>query len=163
MTLRLRVSADGSMQVSGMPVLLADSLLRIPGLLRSDDPQVRQRLLPDVYGEDAQEQEWRKHAVPELEHLFLSRAEILQRDLATLGAGADGQYQMTIGRSHQTAWLSSLNAARVALFTLHGLQPQDMDQERDLDAAAAEEEQHKHLAIARIWLMAWLQELLLGA
>lgn len=156
MNLRLRVDPDGGCGIEGMSPLLADSLLRIPGWLSNEDPSVRGRLMPEVYSDTAEEQEWRRHASPELEHLFLSRAELVGKDLQTLHEEPAGQYVVQLAPGHATAWLAALNAARLLLFAEHELAPEDM--ERDPASVGSFE---KMVALARIQQMAWLQELLL--
>ena len=75
---------SGDLCCRGITALHADTLMHIPEWLESDDSRVQARLLPKVYEEPEDEEQWRKFAVPELEHLFASRAEIVGKDLESL-------------------------------------------------------------------------------
>ena len=67
-----------------MPVWVVDTLIRLPEWLETDAPNVKERLLPKAYADEAAEREWRRHITPELEYLFQSRTQILRKDLAEL-------------------------------------------------------------------------------
>jgi hypothetical protein len=77
----------GNLWCTGITALHADTLMHIPEWLESDDARVRERLLPSVYQDPADEEQWRKYGVPEIEHLFASRARIVGKDLESLGPG----------------------------------------------------------------------------
>jgi hypothetical protein len=160
MTLRMRLErdADGHLWLRDLPPLCADTVLRLPGWLENEDPLVRRRLLPQVFADAAEEEQWRRYGASELEYLFLSRAEILRKDLESLAAEspATTTFKLRIQRGHEAAWLSSLNGGRLALFTMHGLADADMGR----DPSSLRNPEHE-LALVRIHLMAWVQELLL--
>jgi hypothetical protein len=59
-----------------------ETLKGVPMLLESADARVRARLLPETCDDADAEEHWRRHAVPELERLFLSRAQVVRRDPA---------------------------------------------------------------------------------
>jgi len=84
----MRVDRDqaGDIELRHLPLICADTLMLVPELLESEDPDVRGRLFPDAYPDTAAEAEWRRFAGPELEHLFASRVEIVRKDLVTLRA-----------------------------------------------------------------------------
>ena len=67
-----------------------ETLEGVPMLIESSDPRVRGRLLPETCEVEEDEEHWREHAVPELERLFLSRAQVVQRDLDKLRKMIDG-------------------------------------------------------------------------
>lgn len=148
----------GDLCCRGITALHADTLMHIPEWLESDDVRVRSRLLPAVYKDPEEEAQWRRFAVPELEHLFASRVEIVGKDLESLAQDGAVTFSLRIPKDHTMAWLSSLNAARLALFELHDLDDEDMELEPaeigDFD---------KELALVRIHIMAFMQELLLEA
>ena len=147
---------DGQLWVGGLTPLHADTLLRMPALLESEDSRVRGRLTCEVYDDPDEQEQWRRHATPEIEHLFLSRVQILRADLAGMVQEDEQCYRVPIGTGHESAWLSSLNAARLALFALNDITPRDMERAPDEVAEPA-----RGLALVRIHLMACLQELLL--
>ncbi len=147
---------DGQLWVGGLTPLHADTFLRMPALIESEDSRVRGRLSPEVYDDPDDQEQWRRHATPEIEHLFLSRVQILRADLAGMVPEDERCYRMPIAIGHELAWLSSLNAARLALFTLNDLTPQDMERTPD-----EIEEPERELVLVRIHIMAYLQELLM--
>lgn len=150
--------ASGDFRFRGMSPLHADTLLHVPEWLRNEDPRVRARLLPQAYEEPEEEQQWRRLGADHLEHLFVSRARIVGKDLESLVQDGPVTYTLRIPKAHTNAWLSSLNAARLALFELHELE--DRDLERDPAELGSFE---KELALVRIHVMALMQELLIEA
>ena len=156
--MQLERDGDGNLRCRGITALHADTLMHIPEWLESEDERVRGRLFPRVYQDEDEEEQWRRLAVPELEHLFVSRARIVGKDLKSLAQDGAVTFSLLIPEAHTTAWVSSLNAARLALFELHDLKEEDM--ERELDDIADFE---KELALVRIHVMAFMQELLLEA
>jgi hypothetical protein len=135
-----------------------ETLKGVPMLIESGDVRVRERLLPETcLGED-DEQDWRQHAVPELERLFLSRAQLVRRDLANLRQiPKTTESVLFIQDGHVHAWLAALNAARLALFALADLKAEHMEEDGFLAADSKQQE-----AVLRIQLMAWMQSVLLG-
>ena len=61
-----------------------ETLKGVPMLIESSDSRVRDRLLPETCSKEEDEEHWREHAVHELERLFLSRAQLVRRDLDAL-------------------------------------------------------------------------------
>jgi hypothetical protein len=135
-----------------------ETLKGVPMLLESADPRVRERLLPDTCDDAEAEAQWRRHAVPELERLFLSRAQLVRRDLAGLRKlGKTQNHVLLIPDSHANAWLAALNAARLALFVLNDLTAAHLEPEGFASASPKQQE-----AMLRIHLLAELQSVLLG-
>jgi hypothetical protein len=136
----------------------AETLKGVPMLIESADARVRSRLLPETYDDAEAEEQWRRHAVPELERLFLSRAQLVRRDLAAMRTIGKSQDQvLLIPDAHTNAWIAALNAARLALFALNELTAAHM--EADGFAAATQKQQE---ALLRIHLLAEIQSVLLG-
>ncbi len=135
-----------------------ETLKGIPMLIESEDPRVRGRLLPDTCDDEADAAHWREHAVPELERLFLSRAQLVRRDLAGLRKMSKSEHQfLLLPDAHVNAWLAALNAARLALFELNDLKAADMEPE---NFGALQGKQQE--ALMRIHLLAEIQSVLLG-
>ncbi len=151
-----------------MPVWVVDTLMRLPEWLQSDAPEVKDRLLPSAYTDEEADREWRQHIIPELEHLFQSRTEILRKDLAQLEIDAaegvtdedelelvpgDGiTFTLKIPGKHLSAWLTGLQAGTHAVFLVEALEDQHIGKDpRD------EEDPKKQLAMMRVLIM---QELL---
>ena len=94
----------------GLPAVAVETLKGVPMLLESTDARVRRRLLPETCDTPEDEEHWRQHAVPELERLFLSRAQLVRRDLGSLQKlGFDGSSALLIPHEHSSAWLAALN------------------------------------------------------
>ena len=142
----------------GLTPLAVDTLKAIPMLLESSDERVRRRLLPDTYGDPDAEAQWRRHSAPELERLFLSRANLVRRDLEGLKRlKKTDTWVLAIEDRHHNAWLSSLNAARLALYEMNDLTPAHM--ERDGIGLCSKKQRE---ALSRIHFMAEVQSVLLG-
>jgi len=149
---------DDGFLFGGLTRQCVETLKGVPMLLESSDARVRQRLLPDAYDDAEAQAQWRRHAVPELERLFVSRAQLVRRDLAGMRQlkSADA-WVLVIPDAHVSAWLSSLNAARLALFALNDLTEQHMDLKGGPAVAPKQAE-----ALARIHFLAEIQCVLLG-
>jgi hypothetical protein len=156
--MEVKRNARGVLVFRNIADICADALRVVPVVLESDDPRVRDRLLPRTYEDDELEREWRRIGAPELEHLFASRTRLIEKDLRTLKRRRDGTYTLHIPRPHESAWLSGLNAARHALFLLNELDAADM--ERDPEEL---EDPRRALALFHIHLLAWMQELIMQA
>lgn len=142
----------------GLEAGAVETLKGVPMLLESSDARVRERLLPETCEDPDDEAQWRRHSVPELERLFLSRAQLVRRDLAGLRKLANfDAHVLLIPDDHQNAWLSTLNAARLALFALNDLTAEHMEAEGFAKASLKQQQ-----AVLRIHLLAELQSVLLG-
>ncbi|MCC7063849.1 MAG: DUF2017 family protein [Planctomycetes bacterium] len=142
----------------GLDAVTLETLKGVPMLLESSDVRVRERLLPETCDDAEDEAEWRRHSVPELERLFLSRAQLVRRDLAGIRKLANfDAHVMLIPDGHTNAWLASLNAARLALFVLNDLTAEHMEAEGYAKATTLQQS-----AVLRIHLLAEIQSVLLG-
>lgn len=135
-----------------------DTLKGVPMLIESADARVRARLLPETCDDADDEEQWRRHSVPELERLFLSRAQLVRRDLASVRPMPKSENQLLlVPDGHVNAWLAALNAARLALFALAELTAALMEPEAFERATKKQQE-----ALLRIHLLAEMQSVLLG-
>lgn len=142
----------------GLSAGCVETLKGVPMLLESADVRVRERLLPETCHETEDEEHWRLHAVPELERLFASRAQLVRRDLAGLRKlGKSDTQLLLIPNQHVNAWLAALNAARLALYALNDLQASHLEAEGFTAATPKQQE-----AILRIHVLAEVQSVLLG-
>jgi len=149
--------AEDGFLFGGLTGNYVDTLRAVPMLLESSDPRVRERLLPDTYDDPEEERQWRQHATPELERLFMSRCQLVRRDLAAMQQEPEAEsFLLRIADGHVSAWLSSLNAARLALFALNDLTAEHM--ERDGSARVGSKQQE---ALLRIHFLAEVQGALL--
>jgi len=152
------VRTDVGYLICGLTRICLETLRGVPMLLESNDPRVRKRLMPETYDDAEAELQWRQHAAPELERLFLSRAQIVRKDLAAMRQLKDADsWVLFVPDTHQNAWLATLNAARLALFLLSELEAVHL--ERDGHQRATEKQRE---AIARIHFLAELQSILMG-
>lgn len=135
-----------------------ETLRGVPMLIESSDPRVRDRLLPETCEVEEDEEHWRDHAVPELERLFLSRAQVVRRDLAKLRKMDDSTNSvLLVPHEHVNAWLAALNAARLALYALNDMTAEHLDVDGFATATPKQQE-----AILRIEMMAEMQAVMLG-
>ncbi len=142
----------------GLSAACVETLKGVPMLLESADVRVRERLLPETCSEAEDEEHWRRHAVPELERLFASRAQLVRRDLAGLRKlGKSDTQLLLIPNQHVNAWLAALNAARLALFVLNELQASHLEADGFVGVTPKQQE-----AILRIHVLAEVQSVLLG-
>lgn len=142
----------------GLTPICVETLKGVPMLLESTDTRVRRRLLPETYQDDDEDAQWRRHAAPELERLFLSRAQLVRRDLKGLRRlKQTDTWVLAIADQHANAWLSALNAARLALYELNDLTPALL--ERD-GFERCDRKQRE--ALFRIHFLAEMQSVLLG-
>jgi hypothetical protein len=127
-------------------------------LIESSDSRVRDRLLPETCSKEEDEEHWREHAVPELERLFLSRAQLVRRDLEALRVMPDSLNSvLLVVDEHVNAWVAALNAARLALFALSDMAAEHLDVEGFGKATLKQRE-----AIVRLEMMAEMQSVMLG-
>ena len=155
--MRLELDQVGDFLIQEMEPVCVDTLFRLPSFLESDDPKVRERLLPATYTDPEEEAGWRRHSTPELEYLFASNVEIVREDLKSIEVDGVDLYKFTIPSKHKTAWLSALNAGRLAIFVVNDMVAGDM--EIDIGQAG---DRVKDLALLRIHILAFLQESLLS-
>ncbi|MFT4513554.1 MAG: hypothetical protein ACI89X_001877 [Planctomycetota bacterium] len=135
-----------------------ETLKGVPMLIESSDSRVRDRLLPETCSKEEDEQHWREHAVPELERLFLSRAQLVRRDLDSLRKMPESQNSVLLVLDvHVNAWVAALNAARLALFALNDMTAEHLDVEGFEKATPKQQE-----AILRLDMMAEMQAVMLG-
>lgn len=154
--MHLEIDRQGNLCFCELSPICAESLLQIPGLLRSEDSRVRERLLPETYTDPEQEKEWRRLGAGELEHLFASRAELIEKDLQGIEQEGDSSFRLAIDGRHRSAWLSGLNAARLTLFILHDLAEDDIEKDPGLIG-----DFDKDMALLRIHLLAYMQEMMI--
>ena len=150
------IHQDGTRWLRQATPLCVDTVQRLFEWIDTDDPEVKKRLYPDTFSDPAEEVAWRRLVSADLEHLVASRRELVEKDLARMKADGPGLSRFPISKTHQHAWLSALNAARLALFELHGFGPEHMDTEpEDID------DDERRLALVRIHVMGFMQELIL--
>lgn len=157
---RISAQENGDLHISRLEIPFADTLHSLPKIIKlaGTDPRARKRLLPDAYDKEEQNEDWRKHCTPELEHLFRSAGELVSGDIAKMERDPlrPRTWRLVIAKNHLMAWISTLNAARLALGEIHRVTEKDMEDYGPVDPASA-----RDAAILTIRLLGWMEELLL--
>jgi hypothetical protein len=153
---------DGDLVLDGLAPAFVHVLHELPDLLGDDQPdEVKDRLYPLPSGDEDTNEEWRRLVHPDLFALLASAREVILEDLAgfapTGGPDAflDG-WRLEIPRRHINAWVSALNAGRLALGAAYELGEGDLN-----DEYVPEEWEERHVAVAKIHLLGWLQQLII--
>ncbi len=156
---RLERADATSLRFTNLAPFFADSLLQIPDILAlRDRPDIARRLFPAPSDDARINREWISLAEPELRRLFASAGEIMAGDLAglELEARRSPAFRIVFPANHTNAWMSALNEARLILGEQYGVTEEDMTRPlRDL-------ENPRELALARIWALGYLLELLVA-
>jgi len=150
--LKLNRDREGDLWVDSLAPICADTLLHVPEWIESDDPAVRDRLLPKGSSDAEADAAWRKLATPEIERLFLSHSEIIRKDLESIEPRGRKGFRFRIRQGHENAWLAGLNAARHAFFLIRKLEPGDLN--RDIEQVADDDRRE---ALIRLSILGWLQ------
>jgi hypothetical protein len=156
---------DGSVRIEGLFPLHVAALVEVPELLDNPTGEVRQRLFPEPSDEATQKEEWERFVRPELFALLASAREILLRDLKGLEAAEPRagvpRWSITVPAQHVNAWISALNAARLALGAQHGVES-EQDLHPDLEEKDGKIEiDERTFAIVKISVLADLQAMLI--
>jgi hypothetical protein len=157
--------ADGSAAIEGLFPLYVAALIEVPELLEKPDGEVRRRLFPDPSDDAKQKEEWDRLVRPDLFALLASAREILLRDLKGLEPEEplEGvpRWRVTVPAQHVNAWISALNAARLALGAQHGVESEE-DLHPDLEPKDGKIEiDERTLAVIKISALADIQGLLI--
>jgi hypothetical protein len=158
--------SDGTPRFTGIHPLLAE-LLRAAAL----DPWERcpsgsARLTPPPGDDEELRDDWEDHVQPELRRHFETERAVVGADLAGLkpekpkkGAAESGQHptwSLEIPPAHAEAWLTTLNALRLALVGEHGFTEQDFSSDGFPDLSDA-----RGIALMQVNFYAFIQECLL--
>ena len=150
-------TADGALAVGNLPPLFVELLLELPFLLAADPPEaVRRRLFPDPGADEAINAEWRRAQHPELFALLADAQAIVRDDLASLAPSKEMPWwTLEVPAAHVSAWISALNAGRLALGALHEVT------QRDMEAELPDELDDRGMALLKIHAYAELQAALI--
>ena len=152
---------DGALVLRRLPPAPTLALLELPRLLAPGGAGLPPRLEGCPYeGDDEAGEQWKRHAVPELRHLFEGARDTVLRDLAGIEPEKENplRFRLSLPASHLPAWISTLGGVRVALGERNGVTEDDM--ESDLPALPSTE---KDRALLRIYLLGTVQGMLLEA
>lgn len=154
-----RISAD-MWEFRDIHPLFAELLVELPRVLSRRD-KAQGRLFPDPTGGDEDSvmcEDWREHVRPELERLFATNGELVERNLAALGRDGASENRLPIPAVNIDAWLNVLNQARLIIVEENGFTEQDMDHCEPPDLTT-----RRGLALLKIHFYGHLQELLVDA
>ncbi|MHC4957806.1 MAG: DUF2017 family protein [Planctomycetota bacterium] len=153
---------DGGLRFSNLAPWFVSVLLELPRLLEKDqDELVKERLYPAPTDDEDENEEWKRLVHPELFALLASARAIVVKDLGGLVPSEEadplGTWTMLIVPEHVNAWISALNAARLAIGAGNEIEEEDMnDESPDVDAW-----DDKRVAVAKIHLLGWLQQMII--
>ena len=163
MTPSLSHGQDGALLFSNLAPWFVSVLLELPHWLEQDkqDDTIRRRLYPEPSDDEEQREDWRKYVHPDLFALLADAREIVLHDLGALTPADEedplGVWEMRIPKEHINGWISALNAARLAIGAKHEIEEEDMSDE----PTELEEFDERRLAVTRIHLLGWLQQLII--
>lgn len=162
---RVTRQPDGSVSIDGLFPLHIAALTEVPDLIDKPDGETRKRLFPEPSDDQHQREDWDRLVRPELFALLASAREILLRDLAGVGpadaVGGVPRWKVTVPAPHVNAWISALNAARLALGAEHGVAT-EADLRPDLvEKDGRIEVDERTLAVIKIGALAEIQALLI--
>lgn len=156
---------DGALSIEGLFPLHVAALVEVPELLDKPEGEARRRLFPEPSHDEKQKAEWERLVRPELFALLASAREILLRDLRGVEPaeplGGVPRWNVTIPAQHVNAWISALNAARLALGAQHGVESEE-DLHPDLEEKDGKIElDERTFAVIKISVLADLQAALI--
>jgi hypothetical protein len=151
---------EGDVRLSGLAPVYVHVLHEVPEILESQDGAVKARIYPMPCDDARMREDWQRLVHPDLFALVASAREVVREDLKRLVARENPPFfptwDLTIPGAHVQAWLSALNAARLALGALHRIEEGDMD-----DWFGLPELDERGVAIVKIHYLGWLQQVLL--
>ena len=155
--LTLRPRDAHTLLLSGLDSFLSALLHEVPEAAATH-PASDARLYPSpTLGQDpGADEEWGQFVRPGLEDYFAGKRSIMEADLASVRACADGSLEVDIPVAHVHSWIHSLNQARLSLAAQFDISAEEMD-----SGQAGEGE--KGLILFRIQFYGILQEWLLEA
>ena len=122
---------EGDVVFGNLDDFLADLLRRLPAAAAIDDEAARKRLFGSPTGgkDPEADEEWKDVVEPDLEELFQSHVEIVERDLQKLNGSGDeeGEFELRVPGEHLRAWVHTLNQARIALAAKYDINEADME------------------------------------
>jgi hypothetical protein len=155
---------DGTVRIARLTPWTMAVLLEIELLLDPNQPEhVRRRLFPMPSDDEDHRREWERLVHPDLFALVSSARDIVSRDLEQIEVPGPGDpdegtgWRVSIPAPHVQAWISALNTARLTLAELHAIGERELER-TDLDLL-----DEASMAVAKIRLYGWIQQLVLEA
>ena len=123
-------------------------------------PEGSARLLPSPGESEDLRLDWQDHVQPGLRHHFDLERTMVSEDLACMiqRKGKISSWTLEISPDHSDAWLTTLNALRLALAEEHRFTEKDLSEKKHSDL-----ETERSLALMQVNFYAFIQECLLQA
>ena len=120
-------------------------------------PEGSARLLPSPGEDEELIEDWEDHVRPELREGLVRARSVVEADLGPMTQDKKGYWSLTVSADHADAWLTTLNAVRLALATEHHLTESDMAaDEEEVDFSTP-----KGMALLQVNLFGFMQECLI--
>ena len=160
------LTPSGNPCFSGIHPVLADLLRAVATDPWERYPEGSKRLLPSPGAEEDLCLDWQDHVQPGLRHQFDSDRKIIADDLKTMSLdlekvredlGDEGEgFRLEIPRDHAEAWLTTLNALRLAIASDHDLGERELAAQDPIDLSS-----DRGSALMQVNFYALVQECLL--
>ena len=149
-----------TVQIGKLDALLVELLRRVSTAADPSGSEAARTRLFSAPTHDENEAElledWQDVVMPELETLFQSALDVVERDLKTLRVNQkNGEGQLRLPMDHLEKWIHALNQARLALAARHDFSEKDLDRIFPLTGDS------RALALLQIRFYGLLQELFL--
>ncbi|MCE9588205.1 MAG: DUF2017 domain-containing protein [Verrucomicrobia bacterium] len=156
-------SKNGNFRFSRIHPLLGELLQAVAMDPWERYPEGSMRLLPSpTESEDLEDLrlDWQDHVQPGLRHHFDLERAVVSEDLACMiqRKGKIPSWTLEISTDHSDAWLTTLNALRLALAEEHRFTEKDLSEKTPSDL-----ETERGLALMQVNFYAFIQECLLQA
>jgi hypothetical protein len=121
-------------------------------------PEGSVRLLPSPGQDEELLQDWEDLVQPDLRRHFNSERSVVAEDLSQLKQGKEKNpsWSLEIPRDHSNAWLTTLNAHRLALVSEYHLSEADLAEKREPDFSS-----ELGFALMQVNFFAFMQECLI--
>ena len=121
-------------------------------------PEGSARLRPPPGKEEELREDWRDHVQPGLRRHFDSERAIVVADIAGMkqGKGRSPLWSLEIPNKHREAWLTTLNALRLALACEHCFTEEELSHKSSPDLSTG-----RGLALMQVNFYAFMQECLI--
>lgn len=123
-------------------------------------PEGSARLLPSPGDDEELRVDWQDHVQPGLRHHFDLERAVVSDDLAGMiqQKGKTPSWTLEISPDHTDAWLTTLNALRLAIAEEHRFTEKDLSEKEPSDLST-----ERGLALMQVNFYAFIQECLLQA
>jgi len=153
-------SKNGNFRFSRIHPLLGELLQVVAMDPWERYPEGSARLLPSPGDDEELRLDWQDHVQPDLRHHFDLERAVVSDDLAGMiqQKGKTPSWILEISPDHTDAWLTTLNALRVALAEENRFTEKDLSEKESSDLST-----ERGLALMQVNFYAFIQECLLQA